>query len=783
MKRLALLFAIVIAAGCQQVELPAEMESAYEKVDGPDFCAQVEAFGDALDTRTALADGKSVVWSEDDQLAIFQGLSVADKYQVKSEYVGSRNGTFEIVAKGEGKTSELPVNVAIYPYEGDLECTPVTEEGIVTSYHITGVTLPAVQTYSPNTFADEALLMATLTAGLDDRNLRFKNLCGVLKLQLKGTSKIKTIELQGNNNEVLSGDATIVLGVDGSLPTMTMSSDASATVSLDCGNGVLLNEETATTFLIAIPPTDFQEGFNVTITDVDGGIDRIVTSKPNNVGRSVIHTMPERTVKTEKPSMACLIKGNDVYVRAKNFSQDKDFVWFLRKKSTSANRFFNIQNTYNCPTSLADEAMTIGNFTQWKTSSDDICPILINGSHIGGNHGHNSVDKVTASNHGKTNADIGSVWTDSKGKTYVLVFIYDVNTLGFVMFDDKSMADGRMVFGRPEIGTEMIHKSGAANVASVLIENRVDTQLWKCSNHEVLRLYVDGVEVDMSKDQIIHGRRVEFLTEYDVIYVPAMLNYLMDNVGNNTAESQHSEDITENYLRMSILYQFNRNGSISQYNSYTINKDLALGYSGLVQSMAFSSSPYIYSPDTIYDDLILHNTTENSYYLYKKTWRVQDKVPYRYYQFTDASAGKGMCLAYDRSVGWGANDIRLNQITYAGRYKGESKKMYPVLIDGGELKAGTSFDGLACRIPLHKYDEDMTSVAWYWCGDDIILMLDSHNPVDKDIILPDYMNNCNLEVLDKTETVTTSQQRITSNTLRYTSTAYGYLVVRLYNLR
>ena len=77
----------------------------------------------------------------------------------------------------------------------------------------------------------------------------------------------------------------------------------------------------------------------------------------------------------------------------------------------------------------------------------------------------------------------------------------------------------------------------------------------------------------------------------------------------------------------------------------------------------------------------------------------------------------------------------------------------------------------------------MTSVAWYWCGDDIILMLDSHNPVDKDIILPDYMNNCNLEVLDKTETVTTSQQRITSNTLRYTSTAYGYLVVRLYNLR
>ena len=81
MKRLTLLFAIVMAAGCQQMEQPAEMEPAPEKVTGPDFCAQVEAFGDALNTRTALADGKSVVWSEGDQLAIFQGLSVAETTQ------------------------------------------------------------------------------------------------------------------------------------------------------------------------------------------------------------------------------------------------------------------------------------------------------------------------------------------------------------------------------------------------------------------------------------------------------------------------------------------------------------------------------------------------------------------------------------------------------------------------------------------------------------------------------------------------------------------------------
>jgi hypothetical protein len=40
-----------------------------------------------------------------------------------------------------------------------------------------------------------------------------------------------------------------------------------------------------------------------------------------------------------------------------------------------------------------------------------------------------------------------------------------------------------------------------------------------------------------------------------------------------------------------------------------------------------------------------------------------------------------------------------------------SKKMYPAFIAGGNLVAGTYFDGCAIRIPLYKYDPDITAVG------------------------------------------------------------------------
>ena len=298
MRRILML--LLLAVACQQVEPLVEPEVA----EGPEFSAQIQEFGS--ETKTALAYGNSVVWSAGDQLAIFQGKSVADKYQVKSDRVGTTGGTFEIVANGAGTpAATFKTNIAVYPYVENLICTPVTEDRTVVSYQITGVTVPKTQTYVAGSFPDDAFLMATLTDDLADRTLCFKNLCGALRLQLKGTMKVKSIMIQGHDSERLSGNATVTVYADGSAPSIEMLEDAGFTATLDCGEGVQLSEDTAEEFVVSIPPTQFAKGFTVSVIGAEGTVARIVTSKPNNVGRSYIHTMPELTVNANKGNLVC----------------------------------------------------------------------------------------------------------------------------------------------------------------------------------------------------------------------------------------------------------------------------------------------------------------------------------------------------------------------------------------------------------------------------------------------------------------------------------------------
>lgn len=299
MKRFAYIILAAIA-GCGQIETLIEQELG----NGPEFTARIEEFD--VQSKTSLANGSSVVWSTGDQIAIFQGTPVADRYQVKDESVGTKNGIFTIVAKGDGSpASTFQTNIALYPYEEGLECTAVIEDSEVASYTITGVTIPSVQTYATGTFPDESFLMAAITDGMEDHTLNFKNLCGALKLQLKGTMKVKSVMVQGHDSERLSGEATVTLSSDRSSPIIEMSSDAAVTATLDCGEGVQLSESTTNEFIVTLPPTQFVNGFTVSIIGADGTVARIVTSKQNSVGRSYMHTMPELTVNANEGNLVC----------------------------------------------------------------------------------------------------------------------------------------------------------------------------------------------------------------------------------------------------------------------------------------------------------------------------------------------------------------------------------------------------------------------------------------------------------------------------------------------
>ena len=295
-KSIISILAGIFLIGCQITEIITEVSDSKNI-----FTAEMEAF-DNDETKTSLDQSLDVLWSEGDLLTIFRGCYISDKYQIDDKYVGKPYGDFHLIGEGLNGSdfssgTELPANIAIYPYNDDYIITK-NIDGDDVSYTVSGMNFPSEQMYSENSFADESFLMAAVTTSLSDHKLRFKNIGGALKLQLKGTGTIKNISIKGNNNESLAGTAELTVS-SSSFPVLEFTSLLKEVI-LNCGTGgVSLKSSETTNFIISLPAVNFTKGFTVTITDINGNTEQMSTSKANNVQRSGILKMPEKTVTFE----------------------------------------------------------------------------------------------------------------------------------------------------------------------------------------------------------------------------------------------------------------------------------------------------------------------------------------------------------------------------------------------------------------------------------------------------------------------------------------------------
>ena len=300
MKKILLLsIGIALSVACQQENTP---ESPVQKTDA-EFTSSLESFDSP--TKTSMTEDNGIVWTKGDQIAIFQGATVADTYQVKDQCDGTASGIFTLVSdnsevNGEFSSGmEIPANIAVYPYSDGLSCSSatVTEGGITaTSYTISGFQFPSVQQYQANSFPQESFAMVAVTSSMSDHNLRFRNVNGALKLQLRGKCVVKSIKLEGNDNEKLAGASSITAYPGTTVPSIKMSSEASGTITLDCGEGVQLDPAVPTIFIISVPPTVFSQGFTVTVVDTEGNEMPVTASVSNEIKRSSILKMPVVTV-------------------------------------------------------------------------------------------------------------------------------------------------------------------------------------------------------------------------------------------------------------------------------------------------------------------------------------------------------------------------------------------------------------------------------------------------------------------------------------------------------
>lgn len=211
----------------------------------------VAQFGVGLsDVKTTLGplEGtkRKIFWSEGDSISI-NGLV---SNPLSAEAAGSVTAVFDFT-----ESFSTPCNV-LYP------ASMYKDESTIT--------LPAVQTYKADGFANDTYPMAALSAVKTGATLA--PLCAMIKLPIKleagntpDSDKISTIVFSGNAGEQVSGDFTI----DYAAATLTPAGVEEADCFVTLNVGKSLSAEPLPAVLV-VPAGTYASGFSVRVTDVAG---------------------------------------------------------------------------------------------------------------------------------------------------------------------------------------------------------------------------------------------------------------------------------------------------------------------------------------------------------------------------------------------------------------------------------------------------------------------------------------------------------------------------------
>lgn len=254
----------VIFVGCTTNEPLTQPTALQDRI-----CARLES-----PTRTML-DGTAITWSQGDKIALLHAGTpnkIAEYTLIAEGDKGSTNGIFTGEALGEGAP------YALYPYAAGVTF-------IENKFHFT---LPATQTYAPKSFGQRANPMVAKSNA--DNVLEFKNLCGVIKLQLLGTQTVSKITLTAVNEQV-AGDMMVDMSYT-THPALLLDKAGTKSLTLE-GINARLDATAPTSFYFVVPAQRYAAGLKFTLRN-DKGEEIItkITTKELLVNRSKVSALP-----------------------------------------------------------------------------------------------------------------------------------------------------------------------------------------------------------------------------------------------------------------------------------------------------------------------------------------------------------------------------------------------------------------------------------------------------------------------------------------------------------
>ncbi len=323
-----MLVATVVAVGCTKDLTTDEMVGVTEKSEKEfmTVTAALECDEEVKDekSRTTLVDnnGGKVVWSEGDSIAAI-----------------SADGTITecVISAINGSSAEFSVptdtQYAVYPFASGMKYTADTKS---VSY-----TLPSDYAVdgTNKVFNDKQNVMC---AHLVENSLAFKNLCGYVQVQLKGSGSVKHVALRNNSmnylTEALSGLGTINL-TDAEQPVYTPGNNHGSTWNHAYikPSNVPLNAGEATSFYFIVPPKSYE---NMAIcVQTDKGSYSLCSKSIIEVNRSKIRPIKAINIDDLKPAASTDLSEGGVancYIVPQS-SEAKYYSFPARKVNGTAN--------------------------------------------------------------------------------------------------------------------------------------------------------------------------------------------------------------------------------------------------------------------------------------------------------------------------------------------------------------------------------------------------------------------------------------------------------------
>lgn len=251
---------VLAAAGCAK-EIEGEMQVPEQQEDEAGTMVIGAELSDSPDvddvTKTLISDNGdktySVFWADGDQILVNGETST--NIDIDPDNKKSASFTLPVV--------DAPY-CAVYPaglYVKDSYKT-VKEDSTVIE-----ITIPSTQKYVENGFDPDAAIMTA--RGEAGGGLAFKHAMAYLKVAVNGTT-VKSIRVNGNDNEALSGAYTISYSKSkiafGPKKNETGKAIGNTSATISCGESGVAS---GTPVFIAVPAREYKRGLTLTIVDAE----------------------------------------------------------------------------------------------------------------------------------------------------------------------------------------------------------------------------------------------------------------------------------------------------------------------------------------------------------------------------------------------------------------------------------------------------------------------------------------------------------------------------------